>query len=139
GTGAWYALAAMPDGKSIQQMQADLRRAESRLEENRVRVAELDEEISTLQTQADSLDDEYAAFDAYVGTLYAAAEYGETLSADLADVGLEVTQVQAPRGWDATVDPYRTATFTLDATGTYDAITAALTNLEAQAGVSVRE
>lgn len=139
GTGAWYALSAMPGAQTIQQLQNDLRRAETRLEDNRERVAELETEIADLETQAAELEVEYAAFAPYVAELTAAAQYGENLAVALADAGLEVTEVEAPTGWEAGAGAYRTAQFTLDATGTYDAITTALTSLEEQPGISVRE
>jgi len=139
GTGAWYALAAIPDAKEIQQLESNLRRAESRLTENRERVAELETEIAELEVLTADLDAEYAAYEAHVGELVKAAEYGEALAAQLADAGLEVTQAQAPDAWETTVGSYRKASFALDANGTYAAVMAALEALEATPGVSVRE
>lgn len=139
GTGAWYALAAMPDANTIKQLESNARRAETRLEENRERVAELQAEIDELTAQVSRLDAEYSAYSPYVGTLSAASDYGEALAATLTEAGLEVTQVEAPTGWTAHVAPYHSANFTLDATGTYEMVTTALRALEAQPGVSVRE
>lgn len=139
GTGAWYALAALPDGNNIQQLQNDLRRTESRLTENRERVTELEAEIRELEESADQLDAEYGAYAGFVGELEATADYGEALTTVLAEAGLEVTQAEAPKTWEAIVGPYRKATFTLDATGTYSAAMTALNALEARAGVSLRE
>lgn len=139
GTGAWYALAAMPDSNTIKQLQGDLRRTESRLTENRERVTQLEAEIHELEEQANQLDAEYGAYTSFVGELEPAADYGEALAAALSEAGLEVTQAEAPKTWETTVGPYRKATFTLDATGTYSTVMTALDALEARAGVSLRE
>jgi len=138
-TSAWYALAAIPDGKAIQQLENDVSRAETRLNDNRQRLNELEAEIVELEVQAAVLDKEYAAFNDYLGELDAIGKYGENLAAALVAAGLEVTQAEVPAAWTTIVGPYRTAQFTIDATGTYAAITSALDELEAQPGISLRE
>lgn len=139
GTGAWYALAALPASNEIHQLEATLSRAENRLHENRGRVTELEEEIRALEAQVTRLDAEYATYHQYVGALAPITQYSDELAGLLSGAELEVTHADTPDAWGVITGPYRTATFTFDATGTYDRITTALRALESTPGVTVRE
>jgi len=139
GTGAWYAFAALPDANTIRNLENKLRRAETRLADNKALVADLNAQIADLSGQVAALQAEYAQFDPYLGALEPIDDYAATLAETLESAGLHLSHTDPPDAWQSVVGDYRRASFTMDVSGTYAAVTAGLEALEAKPGISVRE
>lgn len=132
GTGAWYAFLGMPDGKEIERLDGRQTRVEQDLEENRERVAQIEEQITGLEQELADAEASYTTFAPYVREK--AAGLADVLSARFATAGLEITNVTLPPRWTPTAPQHYIATFVFDASGTFETVLAAFADLE-QEGV----
>lgn len=131
GTAAWYFLIAQPNDNTITDLENGLARAEGRLRDNENRVAELNQQITDLQTQIDEHDRALEATEYYT-IPYATAPntHLQSIIARTTELGLTTTNGIAPETWASAAPQFHTAPITLDATGTFTQIDAAIQLLE---------
>lgn len=141
GTGAWYVTLGMPNAKEIKRLESSQTRTERDLDENRERVAQIQEQIQGLEQELVGAEEAYAAFAPYVTEAVAPAEHIEHVSARLATSGLTITNTDTPPSrWTPTAPQHYTITYAIDASGTFASVLAALTAIEQEeAGLSIDE